>query len=94
MPARNRPEQKFRDYTVGQFSGFDVRGLYSQRVIIADGWKYVFNPGGIDELYHLTSDPAELHNLIESKEAESVKHKLTGLLRNDMEKNSDPMILL
>jgi arylsulfatase A-like enzyme len=91
MSARSRPEQKFRDYTVGQFSGFDVRGLYSQRVIIADSWKYIFNPGGIDELYHLTDDPAELHNLIESKESEPMKYKLAGLLCRDMEKNSDPL---
>lgn len=91
MSSRSHLEKKFRDYTVGQFHGFDVRGLYSQRMINVDGWKYVFNPGGIDELYHLTKDPAELHNLVKSKESAAMKSKLTGLLCSDMERNSDPM---
>jgi arylsulfatase A-like enzyme len=92
LSAATHPEQRFREYTVGQFSGFDVRGLYSQRLIVANGWKYVFNPGGIDELYNLNDDPAELHNLVKSTTAENMKHKLVKLLYNDMEKNSDPLV--
>lgn len=92
MPSVKHPEQKYRDYVVGQFSGFDVRGLYSQRMIICDGWKYVFNPGGTDELYNLSQDPSELHNLFNRKEARDIHHKLMRMLIQDMAKNSDPLV--
>ncbi len=37
-------------------------GLYSQRMVRTAKWKYVWNPTAEDELYHLETDPAELHN--------------------------------
>ncbi|MEM8494337.1 MAG: sulfatase-like hydrolase/transferase [Planctomycetota bacterium] len=37
--------------------------LMSQRMYRRGDWKYVFNAGDLDELYHLGEDPHELHNL-------------------------------
>lgn len=43
-----------------------IRYLYSQRALVTrDGLKYVFTPGDRDEVYDLTGDPGELHNLID-----------------------------
>ncbi len=47
---------------------YGQRFVYTQRIVWAndDGghWKYVFSPGGIDELYNLANDPNEANNLI------------------------------
>ena len=42
---------------------FGQRFVYTQRIVWHDGWKYVFSPGGIDELYDLAADPHERLNL-------------------------------
>jgi len=44
---------------------FGQRFVYTQRVTWHGDWKYVFSPGGVDELYNLASDPHERHNLAE-----------------------------
>lgn len=38
-------------------------GLYTQRMVRDREWKYVWNATAEDELYHLPSDPGEVHNL-------------------------------
>lgn len=35
-------------------------------MVLADGWKYVWNRFEVDELYDLTADPAEMHNRAQS----------------------------
>jgi len=45
---------------------FGQRFVYTQRIVWHGRWKYVFSPGGIDELYNLASDPHERRNLIAS----------------------------
>ena len=42
---------------------FGQRFVYTQRIVWHDNWKYVFSPGGIDELYDLAADPQERANL-------------------------------
>ncbi len=44
---------------------FGQRFVYTQRITWHGNWKYVFSPGGVDELYNLASDPHERHNLAE-----------------------------
>jgi len=41
---------------------FGQRFVYTQRVTWHGDWKYIFNPGGIDELYNLQDDPNERVN--------------------------------
>lgn len=53
---------------------FGQRFVYTQRLVWHDDWKYVFSPGGIDELYNLADDPHERENL-----AESDRHRRTLL---------------
>ena len=42
---------------------FGQRFVYTQRIVWHDDWKYVFSPGGIDELYNLAEDPHERRSL-------------------------------
>lgn len=42
---------------------FGQRFVYTQRLVWDGDWKFVFNPGGIDELYDLAEDPTERRNL-------------------------------
>ena len=42
----------------------EVWGYHSQRMVRTHGWKYGWEPNGLDELYDLTDDPHELVNLI------------------------------
>jgi arylsulfatase A-like enzyme len=46
---------------------FGQRFVYTQRIVWHNQWKYVFSPGGIDELYNLAQDPHERFNLAEDE---------------------------
>jgi arylsulfatase A-like enzyme len=37
--------------------------FYTQRILWHGPWKFIFAPGGVDELYNLEKDPQEEHNL-------------------------------
>jgi arylsulfatase A-like enzyme len=42
---------------------YGQRFVYTQRLVWHGDWKYVFSPGGRDELYNLAADPFERRNL-------------------------------
>jgi len=44
---------------------FGQRLVYTQRLVWHGDWKFVFSPGGVDELYNLAEDPCERVNLAE-----------------------------
>ncbi len=52
---------KERSSAYAEFYG--QRFVYTQRIVWYENWKYVFSPGGVDELYDLAVDPNELRNL-------------------------------
>jgi choline-sulfatase len=51
---------------------FGQRFVYTQRIVWHAEWKYVFSPGGIDELYNLVEDPHERNNLADDQEHKDV----------------------
>lgn len=53
------------EWRAGHAEFFGQRFVYTQRITWHDNWKYVFSPGGIDELYDLASDPCERNNLVD-----------------------------
>lgn len=53
----------WRTFVVSTYNGQQF-GLYTQRMIRTDRWKYVWNTTDVDELYDLTLDPGELVNRI------------------------------
>ncbi|MCF6286151.1 MAG: sulfatase-like hydrolase/transferase [Candidatus Hydrogenedentes bacterium] len=68
LPEANAP-RIFETYGGSVPKGEDVREALATRPprrqgIIQDGWKLIQNESGDRELYHITEDPAEEHNLV------------------------------
>lgn len=59
---------------------FGQRLSYSQRIVWKDEYKYVFNSFDFDELYDLSTDPAELQNLINDPQY----HSIAGMMAQEM----------
>jgi arylsulfatase A-like enzyme len=51
------------EWTSAYAEFYGQRFVYTQRIVWEGPWKYVFSPGGADELYNLDEDPEERHNL-------------------------------
>ena len=47
----------------------EVWGYQTQRMVRTGGWKYVYNPHDLDELYDLSNDPFEMTNRISAPDA-------------------------
>ncbi len=78
--------QGWREEAVSTYNGQQF-GLYSQRMIRNDNWKYIWNPTDVDELYDMVNDPDELNNLIHDKNHEKtisiLRKKLYEVLSNE-----------
>lgn len=82
----NGRESVYAVYHGGQF------GLYSQRMVRTREWKYVWNPTAEDELYHLATDPAELHNRAADRACADVLKALRRLVVEWMEATGDRLL--
>ena len=65
---------------------FGQRFVYTQRIVWHDDWKYVFSPGGVDELYDLSQDPHEERNLAALP---AFRNKLTEMAAHMWRKMAD-----
>ena len=76
----------WRTEVISTYNG-QQHGLYMQRMIKIDGYKYIWNPTDIDEFYNLTDDPGELNNEIYnekySKVIKNLRIRLYEILKND-----------
>ncbi len=86
----DNPDQGIRDCVIGEFHGFDIRGLHYQRMIRMGNFKYVFTPSDLDEFYDLQEDPAELVNLIDEPGREHEIIQLKTRLQQEMIRSGDP----
>ena len=68
---------------------FGQRFVYTQRIVWHDPWKYVFSPGGIDELYNLAEDPHERRNLAREPGRRGVLLDMTKRMWTKMEQIGD-----
>ena len=82
----------WRSFVVSTYNGQQF-GLYTQRMIRTDTWKYIWNATDIDELYNLEDDPNELCNLIYDTKYSSLLKKLRWLLYEELLKDKDSLIV-
>lgn len=87
---RGEQSRAVRDAFLAEFEGNEF-GLYSQRMIHTNGWKYVYNAHDVDELYDLESDPWEMDNLAESPSHHDVRRELAARLWQLMDDSRDPL---
>ncbi|MBX0285175.1 sulfatase-like hydrolase/transferase [Halomicroarcula sp. F28] len=87
---RNDSDREMRDAVFGEYHG-DEMGLYSQRMVRTERYKYVFNAPDIDELYDLDADPAELQNLVDHPDYRDVRSRLREQLAEWMQETGDPI---
>jgi len=68
---------------------FGQRFVYTQRIVWRDNWKYVFSPGGIDELYNLANDPNEKFNLADDPKYRDILIEMTKRMWRKMKDIGD-----
>lgn len=76
-----------REDAYGEF--FGQRFVYTQRIVWHGNWKYVFSPGGIDELYNLAEDPHEMVNRAEDPSCHGVLEEMCARMWRKMETIGD-----
>ena len=86
-----RGESNGRDSIFAVYHGNQF-GLYSQRMVRTREWKYVWNPTAEDELYHLATDPAELHNKAADPGCAEELRAMRRLLAGWMEATGDRLL--
>ncbi|MHA6481350.1 sulfatase-like hydrolase/transferase [Paenibacillus sp. strain BS8-2] len=76
----------WREEVVATYNGQQF-GLYTQRMIRTKEWKLIWNLTDVDELYHLTDDPDELHNSIHDPANKEMiaylRHRLYDILSSE-----------
>ncbi len=73
----------FCQYYGGEF-------LYTQRMVITERFKYVFNGFDRDELYDFATDPHEMVNLVDDPAHGGTCDAMRALLYDRMERHGDP----
>ncbi|MHC5035446.1 MAG: sulfatase-like hydrolase/transferase, partial [Planctomycetota bacterium] len=68
---------------------FGQRFVYTQRIVWHGDWKYVFSPGGVDELYNLAQDPHEERNLAADPASRGKLVEMTRRMWRKMEEIGD-----
>ena len=68
---------------------YGQRFVYTQRIVWEGDWKYVFSPGGLDELYHLAEDPHERRNLADDPEHQERLREMVKAMWRKMKEIGD-----
>lgn len=79
----------WQDSIYMQYHGEEF-GLGTQRGVIKDGYKFIYNKDGVDELYDLNDDPHELHNRVEDPDLAEKRNELVRELIGWMDETDDP----
>jgi len=83
-------EPEWRKSLAAEFHG--IVTPFTQRMIVDDRYKYVWNLGDLDECYDLEADPHELCNLISDPRSSSLLYRLQLELLEWMRQTKDPAL--
>lgn len=83
--------ENWRKYAFSNYNGQQF-GLFVQRMIRNERWKYVWNLTDTDELYDLKKDPSEMKNLIADNDYSSQLKTLRKDLYDDLLIRKDPAL--
>jgi arylsulfatase A-like enzyme len=89
--TEQREPAAWRQSVVSSYNGQQF-GLYTQRMIRTDRWKYIWNCTDTDELYEMQDDPAELNNRITLKEHADIVRELRAQLYEQLAADGDPLV--
>jgi len=85
---RDPADTPSRDAIMNTYYGGEF--LYTQRILITERYKYVFNGFDIDELYDLEEDPGENVNCIDAPSYAEARDRLRCRLYEEMDRLDDP----
>ncbi len=89
IPLFEDPKRSdWRDDILCAFYGAEF--LYTQRIVITQRYKYVFNGFDYDELYDLFDDPQEIHNRIKDPDYKKIVDDMRARLYELMNQFEDP----
>jgi len=77
------------NFTVSTSNGQQF-GLFTQRSIRTEKYKYIWNLTDKDEFYDLTLDPGEKVNRVDCEEYAEIQHEMKHKLREKLHKLDDP----
>jgi arylsulfatase A-like enzyme len=86
-----KPPDDWRTEVVSTYNGQQF-GLYNQRMIRNDKWKYIWNMTDIDEMYELGKDPDELVNVIAEEAHAETLAELRLKLYEELKLHEDPFL--
>ncbi|MFW5977655.1 MAG: sulfatase/phosphatase domain-containing protein, partial [Halohasta sp.] len=87
---RDETPTDWPDSVFAQYHG-DEFGLYSQRLVRTDRYKFVYNGPDRNELYDLATDPHELQNLVDHPEYADVRAEMARRLTEWMDRVDDSL---
>lgn len=82
--------KNWRRYAFSNYNGQQF-GLFVQRMIRDERYKYIWNPTDIDEFYDMLNDPFEKHNAINDEQYKDVIMRLRKDLYFDLINRNDPI---
>ncbi len=89
LPLADNPERRdWPDQILCAYYGCEF--LYTQRIVITDRYKYVFNGYAFDELYDLKNDPEEMHNRVNDPAYAAITDDMRARLYELMAQMGDP----
>lgn len=83
--------EDWRKEVVSTYNGQQF-GLYTQRMIRDDRWKYIWNTTAEDELYNLEEDPWELNNLIHTRDYDGLVSEMREKLYHELFNCGDGLV--
>jgi arylsulfatase A-like enzyme len=87
---RGKTPENWRDDILMMCNGVEL--YYTQRIVMTEKYKYVYNGFDYDELYDLEHDPHEMKNIADRPECEQIKRDMVKRMWKNLYKEQDTVI--